>query len=123
MRPYCRRIFVCLQSPQQEKHMSLTQTIVSLPDELKLAIAAGILFLVRLVLDGRVPDKYISEIAAAISTALITVIGVLLGMIPPEFEALANSILSLIVVLLGMVFAVNAYRMVRHNLHARGLKA
>lgn len=79
------------------------QSVVELPSELQALIGLGVLYVVGLVLRGRVPDQFLMEIAAAITTALITVIGVLLQMIPVDMEPLANTILTLIVVLLGML--------------------
>lgn len=98
-------------------------TLVTLPNELKLAIAAGVLALARVLLAGRVPDAFVSEIAIAVTTALITGIELALGLIPLEFEALAAQILQLIVILLGMVLAANGYRLARTSLHDRGLRA
>jgi predicted small secreted protein/small basic protein len=83
----------------------VAQTVVELPDPLQALIGLGVLYVVGLLLRGRIPDQYVMEIAAAITTALITVIGLLLQMIPLEFEPLANTILTLIVVLLGMLTA------------------
>ena len=76
-------------------------TVVQLPDQLQAAIGLGVLYLVGLLLRGRVPDEWVMEIAAAITTAVIAVLGVLLRLIPLEFETIATAILSLIVVLLG----------------------
>jgi predicted small secreted protein len=79
------------------------QTVVELPSQLQALIGLGVLYVVGLLLRGRVPDQILMEIAAAITTALITVIGLALQLIPLEFEPLANTILTLIVVLLGML--------------------
>jgi small basic protein/predicted small secreted protein len=94
-------VFLSACSPAQ----GAAQTVVELPDPLQAVIGLGVLYLVGLALRGRIPDQYVMEIAAAITTALITVIGLLLQMIPLEFEPLANTILTLIVVLLGMLTA------------------
>ena len=48
-------------------------------------------------------------------TALLTVIGVALGLIPLEFEEVANAILNLIAILLGGVVVVNGYIKARRN--------
>ena len=77
------------------------QTVVVLPDQLQAAIGLAVLYLVGLALRGRVPDEWVMEIAATITTALITILGVLLRLIPLEFESVATAILNLIVVLLG----------------------
>lgn len=86
------------------------QKVVQLPDKLQVLIAAGVAWLLSRLLSGRVPDEYLSEISVAITTALITVIGVLLRMIPPEFETIANAVLNLIVVLLGTVWVFRLLR-------------
>ena len=91
------------------------QQIVTFPDELKIALAVGVLYLVRLLLAGRVPDENLSEIAAAITTALITVIGILLGLIPVDFEAIATATLRLLAVLLGSVIVINGYLRAREH--------
>lgn len=96
--------------------------VVGLPDELKVAIAAGILFLVRLLLAGRVPDSFLTELAAVITTALITVIELALGLIPPEFEPVAAAILRLIAALLGAILVVRAYLVARASAQAHGFK-
>ena len=86
----------------------LAQSVVVLPDPLQAAIGLGVLYLVGLALSGKLPAEYVMEIAAAITTALITIIGVLLRLIPLGFEPIANSILTLIVVLLGSLALVRA---------------
>lgn len=103
--------------------MTFAAHLVTLPTEIQLALAAGVLILVRLILAGRVNDKYISEIAAAITTFLVTVINLALGAIPAEFEPLAIAVLNTLVIILGMILAANAYRAVRQVLHERGLRA
>lgn len=102
---------------------SFAMGLVALPNELKLALAAGVLYLARLALAGRVPDAWVSELAVVISTALIAGVEMLLGLIPLEFEAVAAQVLQLIVILLGMVLAANGYRLARASLHDRGLRA
>jgi CHASE2 domain-containing sensor protein len=79
------------------------QRAVELPPQLQALIGLGVLYLVGLLLRGRVPDEFVMEIAATLTTATLTVIGVLLRLIPLEFEPVANAILNLIVVLLGML--------------------
>lgn len=96
--------------------------LVVLPDELKAAIALGVLYLVRLVLAGRVPDQFLTELAAVITTALITAIELALGLIPPQFEMVAAAILQLIAVLLGGILVVNGYRVLKSATLARGLR-
>jgi hypothetical protein len=84
--------------------------VVELPQQLQAVIAVGVAGLVALALKGRVPDEYLSEISVAISTGLITIIGVLLRLIPLEFEGIATAILNLIVVLLGTVWVAGLLR-------------
>jgi len=88
----------------------VVQRVVELPVQLQTLIAAGVAGLVALVAKGRVPDEYLSEISVAISTGLITIIGVLLRLIPLQFEEIATAILNLIVVLLGTVWVLGLVR-------------
>ena len=95
---------------------------IGLPVEIKAAIAIGVMFLVRLALAGRVPDRIVTELAGIITTAVVAVIELALVFIPPEFEAVAAAVLQLIVVLLGSVLAVRAYLVVKHSAQARGIR-
>jgi len=88
----------------------VVQRVVELPNQLQALIAAGVAGLVALVAKGRVQDEYLSEISVAISTGLITIIGVLLRLIPLQFEEIATAILNLIVVLLGTVWVLGLVR-------------
>jgi len=96
--------------------------VIGLPEELKAAIAIGVLALVRILLAGRVPDSFVTELAAVITTALITVIELALGLIPAEFEPVAAAILRLIAVLLGTILVVRAYLVARASAQARGFR-
>ena len=91
------------------------QSLVILPLPLQAVLAVAVLFAVRLALGKFFPDAALSEIAAAITTALLTVIGVALGLIPLEFEAVATAVLNLIAILLGGVIVVNGYAKARRN--------
>src|SRR5262245_13240662 len=88
----------------------LVQRVVELPQQLQAVIATAVAGLVALALKGRVPDTSLSEISVAISTALITIIGVLLRLIPLQFESVATAVLNLIVVLLGTVWVLGLVR-------------
>jgi hypothetical protein len=101
---------------------TLAATAVALPDQIKAAIAIGVLYLVRLVLAGRVPDQWLTELAGAITAAIITLIQLLLGLIPSQFDAIVAAVLQLIVVLLGGVLLINGYRLMKHSLRAKGLQ-
>ena len=90
-------------------------TLVSLPIELQIALGVGVLFVVRAVLGKFLPEQATVEIAGAITTALVTIIGVLLGLIPVELEAIAVAILNLLVVLVGGGLAVNLYLKARRQ--------
>lgn len=79
---------------------------VEMPTELTAVIAGGIFFLISLVLEGKLPAEYIEEISGAITTAVVTILAVLLRMVPPEFEALATGLLNVLVIILGMVSVV-----------------
>lgn len=92
---------------------SFANWIVTLPDPIPAAIALGVLYLVTLVLKGRVPDAFRVELAGLITTFLVTVINLALGLIPLQWEAIAQGILNLIAVLVGMVIAVRAYLLVK----------
>jgi hypothetical protein len=96
-------------------------TLVQMPDELKYAVALGVLFLVRLVLSGRVPDQFITEVAAVIAGAVIAAIELALGLIPAEFETIAAAVLRLIAVLLGSVLVLRAYLLSHGHAKQRGL--
>ncbi len=97
-------------------------TLVGLPPELKAAIALAVLALVRLALSGRVPDAWATELAGVITTAVVAVFELALGLIPARFEAIAAAILQLIVVLLGAVVAVRVYLLARSHSQARGIR-
>lgn len=81
----------------------LTQGIVTLPTELAALLAGGVYFVISLVLEGRVPEDALQRISAAITAAVLEVIGVALGLIPPAFEEIAVALLNLLVVVLGLV--------------------
>lgn len=95
--------------------------LVVLPDPIKAAIAVGILYLVRSLLANRVPDELLIEIAGAITVALVTIINLLLGLIPFQFEAIAMAILNLIAILLGAVFVVNGWRVLKAAAYQFGI--
>lgn len=101
---------------------SFVSFVVGLPEPLRAAIALLVLAAVRLLLAGRVPDEWLTELASVITTAVISVIELALGLIPPEFDAIVAAVLNLIVVLLGTVFVARAYLIVRHSAKARGLR-
>jgi hypothetical protein len=101
---------------------SLSAWAIGLPNELKAAIAVAVLYAVRLALAGRVPDQWLMELAAAITTALITVIELALGLVPPEFEAVAVAILNLIAVLIGSILVVNIWRILKAAARESGLR-
>jgi hypothetical protein len=86
--------------------MGFVAQVVELPTELAGALAGAIFFVVSLVLSGRIPNEYIEEIAGAITTALVTILSVLLRLVPVEFEPLATAILGILVIILGMIGAV-----------------
>ncbi len=75
--------------------------VVVLPDPLQVAIGLGVLYVIGLLLNGRLPAEYVMEISAAITTAVVTILGVLLRLIPLGVEPIANAIMNLLVVLLG----------------------
>lgn len=91
-------------------------TLVELPLQLQIVIGVAVMFGVRYLL-GRfnLPEDKLSEIAAAVTTAILTTIGALLGLIPPEFAAVATAALNLLAVLLGGVIVVNGYLKARRN--------
>lgn len=101
----------------------VAQGVVELPSELQALIGLGVLYLVGLALRGRVPDEFVMEVAATLTTALITILGLALRLIPVEFEAVATAILNLIVVLLGSLtlvrglFVAFGRRQVAQRLH------
>jgi len=76
---------------------------VELPAELAAIVAGGVFFLVEMLLAGRVPEESVQRIAAAITAGILEILGVLLGLIPPEFEQLATALLNLLVIVLGVV--------------------
>lgn len=101
---------------------SLYLFAIALPDEIKAAIAVGVLYLVRLLLAGRVSDEWLIELAGLITAFIIAVIELALGLVPMQFEMVVVAVLKLIAVLLGSVLVVNGYRLVRSSMLARGLR-
>lgn len=97
-------------------------TLVGLPPELKAAIAVLVMLGLRALLSGRVPDAVLTELAGVITTALLAGIGILLGLIPAQFEAVATAILQLIAVLVGTILVVRAYLVARHAAQVRGFR-
>lgn len=76
---------------------------VELPPELAALVAGAVFFLVDLLLSGRVPEDATKRIAAAITAAVLEIVAVLFGLIPPGFEDLATGLLNLLVIILGVV--------------------
>lgn len=101
---------------------NLITYVVGLPDELKIAIAVGVLFVLRLLLAGRVPEEWLTEIAGAITTALVTIIELALGLIPPQFDAIVTLVLQLIALLLGSILVARAYLLVRAHAQVQGVR-
>ena len=93
----------------------MIQALVELPVELQALLAGVVLLGVRFLLGKFLPEAALSEIAAAVTTALLVAIQAALGLIPLEFEAIAMAVLQLIVVLLGMVVVVRGYQKARAN--------
>lgn len=96
--------------------------VIGLPPELKAAIALAVMFGLRAILAGRVPDAWLTELAGVLTTGLITVIELVLGLVPGEFEAVAQAVLQLIAVLLGAIFVIRAYLAARHSVAVRGIR-
>lgn len=94
----------------------LIQGVVELPPSLQLLLLGGVLYVVRLVLGKYLSEEKVAEVAAGVSAALLSLVGAFLGLIPPEFEAVASAALSLLAILLGMVFVARAYVAQRHAL-------
>ncbi len=66
------------------------------------------------------PEAFLTELAAVLTTALITVIELALGLVPPEYEEVAAAALRLIAALLGSVLVVRAYMVARASARAKG---
>ena len=79
----------------------VAQGVVELPTQLQAIIGVAVAYVIGLLLRGRIPEEFVMEIASAITTAVIAIVGVLLRLIPLNAEALATSILNVLVVLLG----------------------
>jgi hypothetical protein len=86
------------------------QTLVELPNELKVVLAGLCLAAVQALLSGRVPDEVVSKFAALVTAFVLGIVEVALGMIPLEFEEVAVAILQLLVVLFGFVVAKNLFK-------------
>lgn len=93
------------------------QTVVTLPDPLRLAIEAGAVFVVGWVfaqIGARLPwfvklfGQYADEIAFALSGAVLLIIQNWLNLIPPVWETPANLFLAFIVAVLA---ALQAFRL------------
>lgn len=97
-------------------------SVIGLPEPLKAAIAILVMLGLRALLSGRVPDAWLTELAGVITTAVITVFELLLGLVPVEFEPIAVAILQLIAVLAGTILVVRAYLVARATSHARGFR-
>lgn len=96
--------------------------IVVLPEPIKAAIALGVLYLVRLALSGRVPEAFLTELAAVLTAFLVAIINLLLGLIPLQWEAIATAILQAIAILLGGIFGLRVYLLARSAVLARGIR-
>jgi len=84
---------------------------VSLPEPLQLAIGLGVAFLLDFLLLqvtnflpwlGAFLGQYRDSVVAAVSTALVALVGQWLGMIPPAYEQIANILLQLVVAALAL---------------------
>lgn len=83
--------------------------VVTLPDPLPALIGTGVLFVVGLLLRGRVPEQFLLGVAAAITVAVVEIFNLALGLVPLAFEPLANSALNLLIILLGIVKVVEVF--------------
>lgn len=97
-------------------------SLVALPPELKGAIAIGVLAVVRLILEGRVPDKFVTELAGIITTGIIAVVELALGLVPASFEGVAVAVLNLLAVLLGTILVGRVYLVAHASAKTWGLK-
>ena len=83
------------------------QTLIELPDPLKalllmavtVAVTEGLKWISGLL--KRDLSGYAAQITSAIVAAILVLVNALLSHIPAQFEPIANSLLSLVVVLLG----------------------
>ena len=97
-------------------------SLIAMPPELKGAIAIGVLAVVRLLLEGRVPDRFVTELAGIITTGIIAAVELALGLAPTSFEGLTMAVLNLLAVLLGTILVGRVYLMVYASAKERGLK-
>lgn len=95
--------------------LQIAVTLVSLPVELQIALGVAVLFVVRAVLGKFLPEQATVEIAGILTTAVIAIVGVLLGLIPVGLEPIATALLNLLVVLVGGGLAVNLYLKARRQ--------
>lgn len=79
----------------------IAQGVVELPMQLQAVIGVAVAYVVGILLRGRLPDEWVMEIASVITTAAIAILGIILRLIPLEFEVLATAVLNVLVVLLG----------------------
>ena len=83
------------------------QSIIELPDPLKALLLMGVTIAVTEGLKWisgllkRDLSGYSAQVASAIVAAILVLVNAVLSHVPAQFEPIANSILSLIVVLLG----------------------
>jgi hypothetical protein len=96
--------------------------VLELPVEVKAAIALAVLALLRAVLAGRVPDEWLTEVAGVLTTAIVTLIQLALGLIPPEFHFIAQAVLQLIAVLLGGILTLRVYLLAKASATVRGIR-
>jgi hypothetical protein len=96
--------------------LAFAQQIVELPMSLQAALLAIVFIGVRALLGRWLPEEKLSEVAAGLTSVLLTVIGAFLGLIPVEFESVASTLLTLAAILVGMVFAVRQFMRQRRAL-------
>ena len=103
----------------------MIQTLVSLPDPLKVLLLIGVTFLVTQLLKllgtaiGTDLSGYTAQIASAIVASILVLVDVLLAKIPSGYESIAGAVLNLIVVLLGSWGAYVFYRTIAPKIVAK----
>lgn len=114
----------------------VAQKVVQLPDPIRLAILAGVTFVVGFLftkLAEAIPwlanllGQYVDEVSMAAGGALVLAVQNWLNAIPPEWEGVANAALALLVAILAAYGFLRATRKAvvayaQHYSKTRGLK-
>lgn len=101
---------------------TFAHTIVQLPDQVQIAILAGVTLILTYVVNAiavRIPwlgqflGQYVLEASAAVAGAIALYLQNLLNMIPPQWEGVGNAFMVLVVAVLAALHVVTLVAKVR----------